>query len=170
MAKAKKSKAELQADLSAGKSIAEVAAATEGQEIGNCPKPEPTAPVAVEPKKEKGPGKIAQILAHFKSGKTTKEISALPFLDENGSPVVTGKDENGNEIFETFHPTTISIQVNKFKKMNPDIYPPLPPAPTKKEIAEQKKAEKAAAAALAAANAPQPQTEASAVASDGTPA
>jgi hypothetical protein len=166
MAKAKKSKAELQADLSAGKSISEIAA--EGATVTT--ETAPTAPVAAEPKKEKGPGKIAQILAHFKSGKTTKEISALPFLDENGNPVVTGKDENGNEIFETFHPTTISIQVNKFKKMNPDIYPPLPPAPTKKEIAEQKKAEKAAAAALAAANAPQPQPEASAVASDGTPA
>jgi hypothetical protein len=166
MAKAKKSKAELQADLSAGKSISEIASESETVTTETAP----AAPVTAEQKKEKGPGKIAQILAHFKSGKTTKEISALPFLDENGSPVVTGKDENGNEIFETFHPTTISIQVNKFKKMNPDIYPPLPPAPTKKEIAEQKKAEKAAAAALAAANAPQPQTEASAVASDGTPA
>lgn len=165
MAKTKKSKAELQADLSSGKSIAEVSAQ---QEVGNCPAPEIKTEVAASAPvvaKEKAPGKIAQILAHFKAGKTNKEISALPVLDENGQPVVLSTDEKGDATFEYFHPTTISIQVNKYKKSNPDIYPPQPPAPTKKEIAEKKKAEKAAAASLEAENAQTPKPEeASAVA------
>ena len=160
MAKTKKSKAELQADLSSGKSIAEVSAQ---QEVAIPTAPvEITAPVVA---KEKAPGKIAQILTHFKAGKTNKEISALPVLDENGQPVVLSTDEKGDATFEYFHPTTISIQVNKYKRSNPDIYPPMPPAPTKKELAEKKKAEKAAAAALKAANAQTPKPEeASAVA------
>ena len=66
----------------------------------------------------KAPGKIAQIIELFKAGKTNKEIQELGF-----------------------HPTTISIQVSKYKKAHPDLYPPKPPAPTK--------AEKKAAAAKA---------------------
>ena len=78
---------------------------------------------AAEPKK---PGKIAQILEHFKAGKSLKEIAAL-------------KDVNdGLE----FSPITISIQVSKFKKKHPELYPPVVRA-TK----EEKDAAKAAKAA-----------------------
>jgi hypothetical protein len=164
---AKKTKAQLQAELNAGKSIADVAAE---QQVDSMAPTDPQAQVAESPapapieEKQKAPGKIAQILAHFKAGKTTKEISQLPLLDENGNPVVA-KDADGNDVVETFHPTTISIQVNKYKKANPDLYPPLPPAKTKKEIAAEKKAEKARLDAEKAANAPQPEKqEASAVA------
>ena len=73
--------------------------------------------------------------------------------------------EAGEVVCETFHPTTISIQVNKYKKANPDLYPPQPPAKTKNEIAAEKKAAKEADASAIAANAPQPENkEASAVA------
>ena len=82
-------------------------------------------PVAAEVAQEKAPGKIAQILELFKSGKTNKEIQELGF-----------------------HPTTISIQISKYKKANPDLYPPKAPALTKeqkKELREKEKAEKQAA-------------------------
>jgi hypothetical protein len=145
---AKKSKAELQKELSAGKSVAEVAAENNPETID--------ANVAIENSKAteapketpKAPGKIKQILDAFKSGKTNKEIAAMYVLDADGKQIPTGEnDKDGNPIFETFHPTTISIQVSKYKKANPDLYPPQPPAPTKKELAEKAKAEKAAAEA-----------------------
>lgn len=109
------------------------------------PKPEK----AKEPTKPKAPGKIQQILNLFKGGMTTKDIAKqfvtdaegnkIPVMDDSGKKQLTDK-ESGEPVFETFHPTTISIQVNKFKKANPDLYPPQPPAKTK----AQKKAEAAA--------------------------
>lgn len=101
------------------------------------------APVSKKPKL----GIIKQIIAHFKAGKTMKQIQNMHIIDADGNKIPTGdKDESGNDIFETFHPTTISIQVSKYKKANPDIYPPQPPALTKKEIAAMKRAEKEAQA------------------------
>lgn len=131
---AKKKQAEL--------SIAEQAAAAEANaatQIENSTATEaPTeAPKAAEPAKPKAPGKIAQILEHFKAGKTNKEISELFVLDAEGKPTT-----------ETFHPTTISIQVSKYKLAHPDLYPPKAPALTKaqkKELAAKEKAEKEAA-------------------------
>lgn len=95
--------------------------------------------------KKKGPGKIQQILTFFKAGMPTSEIAKQFFLDADGNKVATGTfTKDGEPIFETLHPTTISIQVNRYKKANPDIYPPVPPAKTKKEIAAEKKAAKEA--------------------------
>jgi hypothetical protein len=135
MATKKKSKAEKQAELS--QANAELQSNVEV--TSESATTETEAPVA----KQKAPGKIAQILAYFKSGMSTKEIAQQFVLDAEGNKIATEEtDADGNTVFETFHPTTISIQVNKYKKANPDLYPPLPPAPTKAEKAAAKKAEK----------------------------
>lgn len=141
----KKSKAELQAELSQkAEVVSNDVAQTSDAPVAETKAVE-TAPEK-EPAKQKGPGKIAQILAHFKSGMSTKEISKQPVLNDEGQPIPTGeKDAEGNPVYETFHPTTISIQVNKYKKAHPELYPAQPPAPTKKEIAAAKKAAKEAA-------------------------
>ena len=137
MAKTKKSKAEIQAELSQPKTNVEALQAEVTKETVS------EAPAVAVVEKKKGPGKIAQILGHFKAGMSTKEIAKQFVLNEEGQPISTGeKDEAGNEVFETFHPTTISIQVNKYKRANPDMYPPQLPAKTKKEIAAEKKAAK----------------------------
>lgn len=141
---AKKSKAEVQKELAQGKSIAEVAAGETANEANTNTTTEPQA--QKEPEKEKGPGKIKQIIDHFKAGKTTKEIALLPVLDADGNIIIT-KNEKGENVAETFHPTTISIQVNKYKKANPDLYPPKPPAETKAQKKAKADAEKAAAEA-----------------------
>lgn len=75
-----------------------------------------------EEKAPKEPGKIAKILEMFKAGSTPKEI-----------------EDAG------FHKTTISIQVSKYKKAHPDLYPPKEKAP--KQTAEEKQAIKDAAKA-----------------------
>lgn len=84
----------------AAKEVADAAAAAQA--------PATPAPVE-EPPAPKSPGKIAQILQHHKDGKTNKEI-ALLHLDGD-----TAKDK--------FHPTTISIQVTKYKKSLPGYDP-----------------------------------------------
>jgi hypothetical protein len=140
MAKVKKSKAELQAELSKANEATITSVDASAPETVEAP----VAPVA-EVAKPKAPGKIAQILAFFKSGMSTKDIAKQFVLDGEGNKIATEeKDAEGNVVFETFHPTTISIQVNKYKKANPDIYPPQAPAPTKAEKAAAKKAEKEA--------------------------
>jgi hypothetical protein len=168
MAKAKKSKAELQAELSQKAISADPLSepvATPKAKKEKAPKAvkEPKAPKkpkAPKPKKEKvevvaevkepkkkGPGKIQQILTYFKAGMPTSEIAKQFFLDADGNKVATGFfTATGEVIYETLHPTTISIQVNKYKRANPDIYPPVPPAKTKKELAAERKAAKEAEA------------------------
>lgn len=137
---AKKTKAELQAELTKGKSIADVAAEQENANVAPASEQTQVAPEAPKEEKKKAPGKIAQILEHFKAGKTNKEIAQL-FV----------KDENGNDTTETFHPTTISIQVSKYKLAHPDLYPPQPPAPTKAQLKAEAKAKKEAEEAAAKA-------------------
>lgn len=133
------------------KSVAELSAEADAKAAANSTEGTP----APEPKKEepKAPGKIQQILDHFKAGKSNKEIAALPVLDAQGNPVVT-KNEKGEDVVETFHPTTISIQINKFRKANPDLYPPKAPAPTKKQLKAEAAAKKAAEKAGASAETP----------------
>lgn len=72
-------------------------------------------------KEPKAPGKIAQILELFKAGKTNKEI-----------------------VDAGFHATTVAIQVSRYKKANPALYPPVVKVP--KEKAPKKVKEAAAVA------------------------
>lgn len=142
----KKSKAELQAELAKGKSVAEIAAET--SEVVKdtvpaqtpAPTPTPLIPAPVEPK---AVGKIQQILAHFKAGMSLKEIAQQPVLDGYNKPIPTGTfDKDGNVIYETFNPTTISIQTTRYKKANPDLYPPVVAGPTKAALKAEAKAKK----------------------------
>lgn len=86
----------------------QAAAAKKSTVVANIPEDTTTEKAAGKVKKEKevvikSPGKIAQILELFKAGKTNKEI------------VEAG-----------FHGTTVAIQVSKYKKAHPDLYPVVP--------------------------------------------
>jgi hypothetical protein len=116
--KNKASKAENQSKLAAG-SKSTAADTPTPKEQAKTAKDDKAAAKAAGVVEVKEPGKIAKILDLFRSGKTNKEI-----------------EEAG------FHKTTIAIQVAKYKKAHPDLYPPIVKAP--KKTAAEKKAEKAA--------------------------
>lgn len=144
MATIKKSKAEKQAELNSQKKAPVIFEATEETaplNEGETDIAETTGTIEVKSKR-KGNDKIKQIIDHFKSGKSIKIIGSLPVLDSNGNKIILDTLEDGTVIYETFHPTTVQIQINRYKDANPDLYPPEHPGLSRSEANEAKRLEK----------------------------